>query len=68
MVSSVGCGALFHVLVRVYKNVMVFSFSYYWLLYMYLCINKMNKAPKANPSIYGSNEVPCSSINGFVSS
>jgi len=27
MVSSVGCGALDHVLVRVYKNVMVFSFK-----------------------------------------
>jgi len=27
MVSSVGCGALFHVLVRVYKNVIVFGFK-----------------------------------------
>ena len=43
MVSSVGCGALDHVLVRVYKNVIVFGFKLnVGYLYYHLIIRLFN--------------------------
>ena len=60
MVSSVGCGALDHVLVRVYKNVIVFGFKLnVGYLYYHLIIRLFNlfyailiKLPGAGLDLY----------------